>query len=247
MRRGLALAALLVVCVSAVLAYQSSRPAASGADARVFVPSPRFYLDFSPSFRTSIADAYWLQTIQYYGEHIKSDARFDSLWPMLDLVTTLSPHFKQAYYTGAFALIDAGRPDLGYSLLKRGMSANPGEWHFPAYLGFFAYTFGSKELKTKWAAYWYAKAAALPGRPAYISRLAAALLTKSGAREKAIAMWASVYAEGDKYSRDKAVKALRGLLAAGPQRRAKELASVQIMMSPETYLELVHDLGVGSS
>ena len=33
-------------------------------------PSPQFFLDFSPSFRTTIADAYWLQMIQYYGEHI---------------------------------------------------------------------------------------------------------------------------------------------------------------------------------
>jgi len=247
MRRRVALAALLVVCVAAVLAYQSSRPAASGADARVFVPSPRFYLDLSPSFRTSVADAYWLQTIQYYGEHLRSDNRFDSLWPMLDLVTTLSPRFEQAYFTGAFALIDAGRPDRAYGLLKRGMAANPAEWRFPAYLGFFAYTFGSEELKEKWAAHWYAKAAALPGRPAYVPRLAAALLTKSGARDKAIAMWASVYAEGDKYSREKAVKALGALLATDAQERAKELASVRTMMSPQAYFQLLQDLGMGSS
>ena len=246
MRRPLALAALLVVCAAAVLVYQSTRPQASGADARVFVPSPRFYLDLSPSFRTSIADAYWLQTIQYYGEHLRSDGRFDSLWPMLDLVTTLSPRFKQAYFTGAFALIDAARPDLSYGLLRRGFEANPADWHFPAYLGFFAYRFANNKDKDRIAARWYAKAAALPGRPAYIPRLAAALLTRSGARDKAIAMWSGVYAEGDKYSREKAVKALSRLLATDPQQRAKELASVQTMMSPEVFFQLLEDLGVGS-
>lgn len=246
MRRGIALAALLVVCVVAVVAYQASRPAASAAGPRVFVPSPSFYLDLSPSFRTSIADAYWLQTIQYYGEHLKSDGRFDSLWPMLDLVTRLSPQFKQAYYTGAFALLDAGRPDLSYALLKRGMAANPEEWRFPAYLGFFAYRFGSDELKDTWAAHWYDKAAKLPERPSYVPRLAAALLTKTGEREKAVAMWASVYAEGDKYSREKAVRALDGLLAEDTQRRGQQLAAVRAMMSPDVFLQLVSDLGVGA-
>jgi hypothetical protein len=127
------------------------------------------------------------------------------------------------------------------------MAANPREWRFPAYLGFFVYTFGSKELRHKWAGYWYAKAAAIPGRPAYIPQLAAKLLSKSGERDQAIAMWASVYAESDKYAREKAMKALDRLLPADAQQRAKELSSLRTMMPPQTFLQLLHDLGVGPS
>ena len=59
------------------------------------MPAPKFFLDFSPSFRTSIADAYYLNMVQYYGEHVNGDGRLDSLPRMVDLVTTLSPHFTQ--------------------------------------------------------------------------------------------------------------------------------------------------------
>ena len=62
-----------------VVAYQVTRPAKAPANPRVFVPSPQFFLDFSPSFRTSIADAYYLHMVQYYGEHVKGDGRLDSL------------------------------------------------------------------------------------------------------------------------------------------------------------------------
>ncbi len=61
---------VVVACAAGVVAYQATRPAKAPADPRVFVPSPRFFLDFSPSFRTSIADAYYLNMVQYYGEHV---------------------------------------------------------------------------------------------------------------------------------------------------------------------------------
>ena len=43
----------------------------------------------------SIADAYYLRMVQYYGEHIES-GRLESLPAMVDLVTALSPHFMRA-------------------------------------------------------------------------------------------------------------------------------------------------------
>ena len=61
------LAAVLVVlaCAGGVVAYQVSRPTRAPANPSVFVPSPKFFLDFSPSFRTSIADGYYLDMVQY--------------------------------------------------------------------------------------------------------------------------------------------------------------------------------------
>ena len=104
--------------------------------------------------------------VQYYGEHVTGDGRLDSLPAMADLVTALSPHFTRAYLFSAFALIDAGRPDVGYAILERGFKENPGDWRFPAYLGFFAYRYGAGADKDLVAAQWYQQAARDPGQPA---------------------------------------------------------------------------------
>ena len=58
--RRVLVVALLVVCVGIVVAFQSGRPAGGGAHPVVFVPSPSFYRHFSPSFRATLADVYWL-------------------------------------------------------------------------------------------------------------------------------------------------------------------------------------------
>ena len=124
----------------------------------------------------------------------------------------LSPHFTRAYLFGAFALLDAGGRGSATRSCRRGFKENPDDWHYPAYLGFFAYTLRWGEDKARIAAEWYQKAAAIPGRPDYIQRLAAALLAKGGERQKAILMWGQVYVAGDKYARQKAVDGLEHIL-----------------------------------
>jgi hypothetical protein len=235
----LALVLVLVVCVAVIVAFQVTRPSQAESRPDVFVPSPEFYLDFSPSFRTSIADAYWLYTIQYYGEHTKTDQRYDSLPALLDLVTYLSPRFSRAYLFGSYALVDAGLPQEGYDLLKRGAAANPDDWRLPANAGIFLYTFGEPATKARDAADWYERAAAVPGRPDYIPRLAAALLSKGGETEKAALMWAQVYADGDKYSRAKAVTALDELLPEGKEERMRAVAPLAETMPEGTFEELL--------
>lgn len=241
------LAVILVLgCAGSVVAYQVTRPGKAPANPRVFVPSPTFFLDFSPSFRTSIADAYYLYMIQYYGEHVFGDGKLDSLPAMTRLVTSLSPHFTRAYLFSAFALIDAGRPDVAYEILQNGFKANPGEWRFPAYLAFFIYTYGEKSpAKNKVAAAWYQKAAAIPGSPSYLPRLAARLLAKTGEREKAILMWGQVYLAGDKYARKKAVDGIRAALPAGREAKLKALAPLSDTMPRADFEALLADLFPG--
>lgn len=238
MARRLAVVVTLVVCVAVIGAYQVTRPAEGDSSPRVFVPSAQFFTDFSPSFRTSIADAYWLRIVQYYGEHVSGDRKFDSLWPMLDLTTRLSPHFTRPYTFGAFALLDAGHADLAYELLLRGHEANPQDWHLPALLGFLVYGYGSNADKNAIAAKWYLEASKLPGSPDYVDRLAARMLVKGGEREKAIMLWAQIYGVGDKYSREKAVEALDQLLPADPAARESGLANLHDFMSANQFRDL---------
>jgi hypothetical protein len=244
-RRVLAVV-LVLVCAADVVAYQGTRPGRAAAGANVFVPSPRFFLDFSPSFRTSVADAYYLRMIQYYGEHVKS-GQLASLPAMADLVTTLSPHFRRPYLFGAFALLDVGRPDLSVKLLKKGLAANPDDWSYPSYLGYFAYQYGqgTKRENELAAAAWYTRAAALPGAPPLMLRLAAVLSGKGGDLQKAVVMWGQVYSAGDKYSHEKAVAGLERILPKDKTARMKALAPLVQTMAPADLRALVADLFAG--
>jgi hypothetical protein len=237
--RRLLLLLLLAVCAVGVVAYQATRPQSAPANPRVFVPDPDVYLKLSPSFRTSIADAYYLAMVQYFGEHVSGDGEFDALPQMVDLVTKLSPRFKRAYFFGAFALVDAGRPDLSYALLQRGFAANPGDYRFPSYLGYFAYRYGRGEARNQVAGEWYQKAAAIPGRPDYIPRLAATILGKGGELEKSVALWGQVYMAGDKFSRGKAIAGLERILPTDPAKRRQALAPLALTMPEDELASLL--------
>jgi hypothetical protein len=242
-----AVAVLVVLaCAAGVVAYQATRPARAPADPHAFVPSPKFFLDFSPGFRTSIADLYYLNMVQYYGEHLKS-GQLASLPAMAELVTTLSPHFLRPYEFGAFALIDAGRPDLSVKLLKTGFKQNPKRWGFPALLAYFAYQYGpgTKAENDLAAARWYQKAAAVPGSPPSMLRLAAVLSGKAGDLEKAVTMWGQVYAVGDKYSRQKAVAGLEKILPADKAARMKAVAPLYRTMPKAEFAALIAELFKG--
>lgn len=236
---------VVVACAAGVLAYQATRPAKAPAEPRVFVPAPQVFLDLSPSFRTSIADVYYLSMVQYYGEHADGDGRLDSLPQMVDLITQLSPHFTRAYLFGAFGLVDAGHPEVSYAVLERGFAENPDNWLYPSFLGYFAYAFGSNDDKDRIAADWYSKAAAIPGSPDYLQRLAAVLHGKGGETQKAVLMWGQVYTAGDKYAHQKAVDGLDRILPKGKEARMKALAPLVDTMSEDALNQLIAELFEG--
>jgi len=242
-RRRLALIVVFLACAGVVVGYQASRSTAESRIGQPFVPSPQFFLDFSPSYRATIADAYWLQTIQYYGEHVGTDQEFDRLKPMLDLVSKLSPRFERAYLFGAYALLDAGLGDDAYRLLERGFAENPAAWRLATNAGILMYSYGPEDVKRDVAARWFEKAAAIPEAPEYVSRIAARLLGEGGETEKAIALYAELYATGDKYSREKALAGLDKILPADPVARREALEQVRDLIAPETFDELLQALG----
>lgn len=243
--RRIAALALVAACLAVVIGYQSTRPAAATADPIVFVPSSTVYKHLPPSAKVTLADAYWLTTIQYYGEHVNSDNRLDSLPAMVRLVADLSPHFKEAYFFGSFAMADAGQPGAGYALLEKGFAANPRDWRFPSDLGFFAHRYGSGPHKDSAASQWYADAARLPGAPPLLLRLAAELATKANSRQTAIDLWTQAYTQGDKYQRQKAVTALDQLLPADKIAREKAVAGLESAVPKGLFAQFVADLFQG--
>src|SRR5207244_148830 len=101
----------------------------------------------SPGFEDLMADLYWLRTVQYYGfQRIWGGQRYDLLFPLADIVTTLDPRLEIAYHYGAIFLCEArpagaGDPQAGIALLEKGVRNNPGNWRLRQDLGFFTFTF----------------------------------------------------------------------------------------------------------
>ncbi len=108
----------------------------------MYFPSGFAVRALSVGFYVPLADMVWLRFIQYYGEHRMTDARFDLMYHILDILTTLDPYFVHAYTLGALMLThDANRPDQAMALLKKGMRADYNEWRTPFIYGFIHYVF----------------------------------------------------------------------------------------------------------
>ncbi len=85
------------------------------------------------SFTDLAADVYWVRAVVHYGGERRSPAasgRYALLHPLLDMTTTLDPHFDVAARMGAIFLSEGypggpGRPDLALELLRKGLRHDP--------------------------------------------------------------------------------------------------------------------------
>jgi hypothetical protein len=149
------------------------------------------------SYNTLLADVYWIRALQHYGgERFNSDRdrRYDLLYPLLDLATTLDPRFSIAYRFGAIFLAEprpggAGRPDQAIALLKKGVAFDQGHWDYYHDIGFIYY-WNLHDYQN--AADWFARGGALPGAPFWLKTYAAVMLTRGGDRQASRAMWTQI-------------------------------------------------------
>ena len=119
------------------------------------------------------ADLLWLNIVQVLGERDVRQADYAWLFHALQVVTSLDPRYVYAYDVGGVVLSEwAGRTDWSNALLLKGVAANPNAWRLPFQLGFNAFFHEQEYVR---AAQYMARAAALPGRPAYLPELAARL------------------------------------------------------------------------
>ena len=106
----------------------------------------------SLGYEPLLADVYWTRVVQYYGLRVrKQGAKFEQLWPLLDITTTLDPKLMIAYRFGAVFLserppVGPGEADLAVELVKRGIAENPDEWRLYQDLGFL-YSIRMKDYK----------------------------------------------------------------------------------------------------
>ena len=144
-------------------------------------------------FDNIVADVYWIRAVVYFGgqRQATQQNQFDQLFPLLDLVTSLDPHFRIAYRFGSIFLAEpypggAGQPDLAIQLLEKGIAADPRRWEYVQDIGFIHY-FWKRDFEQ--AAAWFKRATDVPGAPEWLGPLAATTLAEGGSRDSSRLLW----------------------------------------------------------
>ena len=143
-----------------------------------------------------MADVYWTRVVQYYGsKRERREEKLDSLWPLLDLATTLDPNLIPAYRFGSTFLaekrpVGAGRPDLAIELLQRGIRENPGYWRFYQDLGN-TYYFVQRDYQKASDA--FVEGSKNPAAPPWMKIMAARILERGETRQTSRFLWGEVY------------------------------------------------------
>ena len=196
-----------------------------------------------PGFETLAADLYWLRTVQYFGGErvFAAEKRFDLLYPLIEITTTLDPRMEIAYRYGAVFLaeqypIGAGRPDLGIAVLERAVQNNPASWRLHQELGFFHFVY---RRDAKRAAEVLVEASRIPGAAFWLKNLAAEILGKGGERDIARRMWREMFEQSDGAIKENARIHLLTLDAAD----AVDLLNERVALFRERTGRLPRDLG----
>jgi hypothetical protein len=210
---------VLGACVIGLQAVyvRSGGPLAGTAENLLYVRSPETMQRLALSYDALLADLYWIRAVQHYGRtRLSTDplARYDLLYPLLDLTTSLDPHFRVAYLFGSVFLAEPppggpGRTDLAVALLEKGLRTQPDRWEYMQALGFVHYWWRQDFEE---AAAWFSRAADLPGAPVWMRPLAATTLAQGGSRASSRLLWQQILATAeDPFYRNEALRRLRQL------------------------------------
>jgi hypothetical protein len=197
---GWLLATVLLVAFAAVCLVQTriDRQKSSvrvEADQLAF-QSGRLVKALSLEYAPFVGAIYWTRVVQYFGEkHRLHQAKFELLWPLLDIATTLDAHLIPAYRFGSTFLSDSpprgeGRPDLAVKLLERGIQANPDQWRLYQDLGN-VYYFDAKDYPKASAA--FAEGSKNPNALIWMKVMAAKIAAEGESPETSYFLWLQVY------------------------------------------------------
>jgi hypothetical protein len=208
MSQGRTFAALVLVALLFALSVglQAARtaayPPARTPDQFLYVQSGSVARHLTLAFNSLAADVYWIRALQHYGGtklDRRADKRYPLLYPLLDLTTSLDPHFSLAYRFGAIFLAEPfpngpGRPDLAVKLLEKGLRAQPRKWEYMQDIGF-VYYWWHRDYAT--AARWFERASEVPDAPWFLRSLAATTLSAGGKPEASRMLWEQIYEHAD--------------------------------------------------
>lgn len=161
----------------------------TGAYDLIYLPTVQQARVMSLGFKLALSDWYWVQALHYFTDPWNASNQYKNLSNYLDLVLGLDPDYEYAYkFAGISLPYDTGRLRFvntrkSTEFLERGAERFPNNWQFPFYLGYNYLNFHHEQDK---AARAYARAAVLPGAPAYLGAFAAKLFALSGEEDQAL-------------------------------------------------------------
>lgn len=175
--------------------YHTDRP----AEQILYVRSPETMRRMALSYDALAADVYWIRAIQHFGSSRLGGQRYDLLYPLLDIATSLDGRFNIAYRFGSLFLAEPppggpGRPDLAVELLRKGIKEMPHKWHYYQDAGY-VYYFRYKDYDT--AADWFRRGSEIKGAPAWMKSLAANTMQKGANREASRLLYQSIAETAD--------------------------------------------------
>ncbi len=186
----------------------------------MYFPSGKFLKEMAIEYDNLLSDFVWLRAIQYYGFHLVTDRKYDYLFHIFDILTTLDERFSGAYHFASFCLAwDAQKPDSAIYLLKRALIADPFNWQHYFDIGFINYMIIKNYEE---AGYYFYLAAQLPQTWRISERWAAFSYGKSPKKEFAEILWQDIYNSTDNPQLKKIAK--RGLKVL---KREKDLEYLQ--------------------
>ena len=209
----------MVALVATVVLLQVVRerqfPPAASTQQFLYVTSPAVMTRMALGYKALMADVYWMRAIQYFGGTRLGrggEKNYELLYPLLDLTTSLDPHFTMAYRFGAFFLSEpqpggAGRSDLAVRLLEKAMAANPARWEYPYDIGFIYY----RDADYKMAAHWFQRAADVPRAADWLGPLAAVTLAAGGDTRASRLLWRNLLDSEAEWLRETATYRLQQL------------------------------------
>ncbi|MGH8636254.1 MAG: hypothetical protein ACREUZ_03870 [Burkholderiales bacterium] len=244
-RRAVLGIVLAIGCLVAAIALQVLRDRAYPRDeaqarALMYVRSGPAMRRIALSFDALAADVYWIRAVQHYGgdrlDRTKQ-RKYELLYPLLDITTSLDPYFTIAYRFGAIFLAEAypggaGEPDLAIRLLEKGIAAQPTRWQYYHDAGFVHY-WQLEDPRT--AAAWFRKGAAQPGAPNWLEPLAATMLVQGGDRASARFVLNQIMQSDQEWLRRAATRSLKQIDAFDAMDALRQRVAAYPPPPPQPY------------
>jgi tetratricopeptide (TPR) repeat protein len=216
---------VLIICLTAIFLLQKHidkdhKPEQAIEDV-LYLPSGNIVKRLSCGFDGVLADIYWLRSVQYFGRQMLgedqeidwsrlSSVRYDLLYPLLDITTTLDPQYLAAYRFGGVILINHDYKQA-VQILHKGIAHNPDNWRLYQVLA----TIHWQKREYQAASETFLKGAEINGAPAWMKVMGGVMLSQGGQRTTACQLYQALY-EDAKASQD-------SLISAQMERQLKQL------------------------
>ncbi len=139
MKKSLIIFLLILMIVSSQLIFERYKKEIH-TEELLYFPKGSNIRFFVSGYNNLIADLLWIRGAVYYGEEKRTQGKFEYLFHIYDIVTSLDERFLNAYIFGAFFInYQLKNLELAVKLIDKGLQSLPDEWVLHFYKGFMYY------------------------------------------------------------------------------------------------------------